>query len=396
MIGSAAMGSGSPGMSQAPVEAPSSAPAPSSAQAASSANDAGVHEANTEGTTSSQVATRNAPSQDDQPSEFDRLLEAPAAIGDAAEKSTPPVTASTSGVERAAPASKPNRTDPSLAEQLLALLGLLTPAATAQSPATPPPATVATPAAPQLPATTGNAAAALPAQRALQTSPLLAGGTLAVPTTTADAMPLPAAVDPKQAAAFSAQMAGVAATLVADQAPVRADGTAAIIADATPLTPVVNLAATTPAVTTPAPLVSAPLPLLHPANAGTGYGDELGTGVVWLAEQRVGHAQLQVTPDHLGPIEVRLQIDGARVHAEFYSAQAEVRHALEASLPRLRDLLGQHGLQLGQADVGQRQHNGRHAPPTPGPGDSDCFPDGSSRPLPAIAHRVRGLLDEYA
>jgi flagellar hook-length control protein FliK len=397
MIGSASMASVSPGMSSAPVEAASSAPTPSAAQTSSNANDAGVQEANTETTAPSQAASRKT-SQDDQPSEFDRLLEAPAATGDAAEKPAPPALASTSsGVERAA-TQKADRPDPSLAEQLLGLLGLLTPTATTQSTpnaGTPQPTTVATPAMPQLPATTGNAAAALPAQPALQTSPLLAGGTLAVATTTADAMPLPAAVDPKQAAAFSAQMAGVAATLVADQAPVRADGTAALIADATPLTPVVNLATTTPAVTTPAPLVSAPLPLLQPANAGAGYGDELGTGVVWLAEQRIGHAQLQVTPDHLGPIEVRLQIDGARVHAEFYSAQADVRHALEASLPRLRDLLGQHGLQLSQADVGQRQHNGPHAPPTPDPGDTECFPDGS-RPLPAIAHRIRGLLDEYA
>jgi flagellar hook-length control protein FliK len=395
MIGSTAMGSLSPGMSSAPVEAASSATTPPAAQAASTAHDAGVQETSTERTAPSQVSSRNTPSQDDQPSEFDRLLDAPA-TGDATEKSAPPSTASTSGVERAATPPKADRPDPSLAEQLLGLLGLLTPAATTQSAAnagTPPPTTAATP---QLPATAGNAVAALPAQPALQTSPLLAGGTLAVATTTADAMPLPAAVDPKQAAAFSAQMAGVAATLVADQAPVRADGTAALIADATPLTPVVNLASTTPAVTAPAPLVSAPLPLLQPAHAGAGYGDELGTSVVWLAEQRVGHAQLQVTPDHLGPIEVRLQLDGARVHAEFYSAQAEVRHALEASLPRLRDLLGQHGLQLGQADVGQRQHNGRHAPPMAGQADTDCFPDGSSRPLPVTAHRVRGLLDEYA
>jgi flagellar hook-length control protein FliK len=398
MIGSTAMGSLSPGMSSAPVEAASPATTPS-AQAASTAHDASVQETSTEGTAPSQVSTRNTPSQDDQPSEFDRLLDAPA-TGDAAEKSAPPANASTPSVDRAATAPKADRPDPSLAEQLLGLLGLLTPAATTQSAAnagTPPPTTAATPATPQLPATMGSASAtpAPPAQAARQPSALLAGGTLAMPATGADPSPLAAAIDPKQTAAFSAQMAGVAATLVADQTPVRADGAAALIADATTLTPVVNLA-TTPAVATAAPLVSAPVPLLQPANAGAGYGDELGTSVVWLAEQRVGHAQLQVTPDHLGPIEVRLQLDGARVHAEFYSAQPEVRHALEASLPRLRDLLGQHGLQLGQADVGQRQHNGRHAPPMAGQPDTDCFPDGSSRPLPVTAHRVRGLLDEYA
>lgn len=395
MIGSTAMGAASPGVPSAPLEAASSAPTPSAAQASSSANDADVPETNTESTAPSQVARRNT-SQDDQPSAFDRLLDTPPAIGDAAEKLAPPTIAPTSsGVERAA-APKADRPDPSLAEQLLGLLGLLTPVATTQSTPTTPPATAAAPATPHLPATTRNASAALPAQPALQASPILAAGTLAVPIATVDASPLTAAVDPKQAAAFSAQMAGVAATLVADQAPVRADGVAALIADAPTLTPVAHPATITPAVMTPASLIPAPAPLLQPASAGAGYGDELGTNIVWLAEQRIGHAQLQVTPDHLGPIEVRLQLDGARVHAEFYSAQADVRHALEASLPRLRDLLGQHGLQLGQADVGQRQHDGRHARPTSNQGDTDCFPDGSSRPLPATTHRVRGLLDEYA
>ena len=111
----------------------------------------------------------------------------------------------------------------------------------------------------------------------------------------------------------------------------------------------------TPSLSAPSPLPnpvdrlpSVPQPaLMQPANPNAGYGDDLGSSVVWMAEHRVGHAALQVSPDHLGPIEVRLQIDGARVHAEFFSAQPEVRHALESSLPRLRDLLGQQGLQLG-------------------------------------------------
>lgn len=401
MIGSSAMGSLSPGMSSAPVEAASSAPTPSAAQASSNAGDAGVQETHAEGT-AQHVSSRNT-SQDDPPSEFDRLLDAPA-TGDAAEKSTPPATAPASGVERTATAANADRPDPSLAEQLLGLLGLLTPATppSAANVGTPPPATAAsppTPAAPvtpQLAAAAGNTpATALPVQPGVQASPLLAGGTIAIATASADATPPAAAIDPKQTAALSVQMAGVAATLVADQRPVRVDGAAAPIADATTLAPVVNLA-TSPAVATAAPLLTAPVPLMQPANAGAGYGDELGTSIVWLAEQRIGHAQLRVTPDHLGPIEVRLQLDGARVHAEFYSAQADVRHALEASLPRLRDLLGQHGLQLGQADVGQRQHNGRHAPPMAGQADTDCFPDGSSRPLPITAQRIRGLLDEYA
>jgi len=152
----------------------------------------------------------------------------------------------------------------------------------------------------------------------------------------------------------------------------------------------------------PRPVVAAaPTPVAQPTDPRAGYGDELGNSVVWMADQRISHAEVRVVPDHLGPIDVKLQLDGAQVHATFLSAQPEVRHALEASLPRLRDLLGQHGLQLAQADVGQRQQdpraarggqataNGRDAG---NPGDDGLAPLTSATP-PRV---VRGLLDEYA
>lgn len=144
------------------------------------------------------------------------------------------------------------------------------------------------------------------------------------------------------------------------------------------------------------PLPGAPMAM--PAEPDAGFDDSFGARIGWMAEQRLGHAQLRVSPDHLGPIDVRLQLDGTRVTAEFACASAEVRHALEASVGRLRDLLDQQGLQLAQADVG----GGRR-------GDSDK-PDGA-QPEPASdsfdGPRIggiataplqlrRGLLDEYA
>ncbi|MGN6513089.1 MAG: flagellar hook-length control protein FliK, partial [Lysobacteraceae bacterium] len=142
---------------------------------------------------------------------------------------------------------------------------------------------------------------------------------------------------------------------------------------------------------------SAPAPLAQPADPRAGYGDEFGGNLVWMAEQRLGHAQLHVSPDHLGPIEVRLQLEGSQVHASFLSAQPEVRHALEASLPRLRELLGEHGLQLAQADVGQRQHDGRALPMQQPEADGrDPLDDGLAPTLPTRIRAARGLLDEYA
>jgi flagellar hook-length control protein FliK len=273
---------------------------------------------------------------------------------------------------------------PSLADQLLGLLGALgTPAATT---AAPPPATAtktADAAAPGPPVTP-------PAVRgpAVPTLALAQPGT-ALATSVATAAPA-------SSVAHAMQGAAIATEFMLDRgagnapAPAGADPAALAMRDAAPLAGPAPL----PAAVDRLPAVPQPA-LLQPANPNAGYGDDLGSSVVWMAEHRVGHASMQVSPDHLGPIEVRLQIDGARVHAEFFSAQPDVRHALEASLPRLRDMLGQQGLQLGQADVGQRQRNDTPRTPTGDRGQSDCFPD-ESRPLPAVLRRARGLVDEYA
>lgn len=265
--------------------------------------------------------------------------------------------------------------------QLLAMLGLAI-------------APVAEAAPPSGAASTPVTAAPTPAppQHGAQAAQAATGNTPALPLQPATAPPLavaassPAAVD---ATAFAALMAMAPSGNDAAPAPeptTRADAIAA-------------LASTPPAATTDtlraAPPTTLPSTLAQPAEPGAGYGDEFGANLAWMAERRLGHAEIRLNPEHLGPIDVRLQLDGERVHAEFHSAHAEVRHALEASLPRLRDLLGQHGLQLAQADVGQRRGEGQQSPVPGGVEQRDAEED-SLAPLQGRVHRARGLLDEYA
>ncbi|MGO4551397.1 flagellar hook-length control protein FliK [Lysobacter sp. 2RAF19] len=138
-------------------------------------------------------------------------------------------------------------------------------------------------------------------------------------------------------------------------------------------------------------------PLSMPADPDAGFDDAFGAQIGWMAGQRIGHAQIRISPDNLGPIDVRVEVDGTRVNAQFHSAHAEVRHALEASVPRLREMLGQQGLQLEHADVGQRRQNDARpmahgaTPDAAAPHDGATTAATLSRPL-----RTRGLVDEYA
>ncbi len=129
---------------------------------------------------------------------------------------------------------------------------------------------------------------------------------------------------------------------------------------------------------------------------GGHFDEDIGDAVRWMADQKIGHAHIKVTPNDLGTVEIRLRLEGDRIHADFASAQADVRQALESSLPRLRDMLGQHGFQLAHADVGQQ-----HAPPSQGggaphrEGGPDAGEPAAETPR-TVRMTARGLVDAYA
>ncbi len=278
---------------------------------------------------------------------------------------------------------------PALPEQLLALLNGLA-GATAAAPSAPTAPTDA------LPSTLASAAdsTATGAQAATATKPATPVLPNAMPAATTAAS---STAGDASAAAFAQAMGAVVSADADANAPDAGLETGAI-GESTPTLPLSMSNATThPLSRTTVATVMANQPL----GVDNGFEDGFGSRIAWLADQKIGHAEIRVTPDHLGTIDVRLQLDGNRVNAEFNSAQAEVRHALESSLPRLRDMLGQQGLQLGHADVGQRQSGqqpGSNGPPTATGGGNDggdIATHAGWTPGPTV-RAARGLLDEYA
>lgn len=87
-------------------------------------------------------------------------------------------------------------------------------------------------------------------------------------------------------------------------------------------------------------------PLHHPA-----WPDELGQKVSWIATQQNQSAELHLNPPQLGPLDITLKMNGDQASALFSSPHAAVREALENALPRLREILADNGITLGQAMV---------------------------------------------
>lgn len=178
----------------------------------------------------------------------------------------------------------------------------------------------------------------------------------------------------------------------------------ALLATGTPPPPAVPLThGLLPATPVMQAAVTAAPVLAQPVDPSAGYDDRFANHVSMLAGQRITQATIRVSPEHMGTIDIRLQVDGTQVRAEFHSARADVRQTLEASLPRLRDMLDQHGLQLAHAGVGQGRGQGQpqgHTHPTQPAGHDEAgilvLPGQAPSPLPPDFRHPHRLLDVYA
>jgi flagellar hook-length control protein FliK len=74
--------------------------------------------------------------------------------------------------------------------------------------------------------------------------------------------------------------------------------------------------------------------------------------VIWLTNQQNQVAEIRLNPAHLGPVEVMLSITQDQATAQFSSPHLAVREAIEAALPRLREMMAESGIQLGNVMVG--------------------------------------------
>lgn len=106
-----------------------------------------------------------------------------------------------------------------------------------------------------------------------------------------------------------------------------------------------------------------PLPALPvaPRVGSAEWGGAVGEKVVWMANQSHQVAELHLNPPNLGPLEVRLTISNDQASALFVSHHFAVREAIEAALPRLREMLADNGITLGNVSVGSESFSQQQA-----------------------------------
>jgi flagellar hook-length control protein FliK len=98
------------------------------------------------------------------------------------------------------------------------------------------------------------------------------------------------------------------------------------------------------------------------ARVGSSAWDQqLGQKIVWMVGSAEHSATLTLNPPDLGPLQVVLSVSNDQASVAFSANQLEVRQALENALPRLREMMGENGIALGNATVDAGMPDGRQA-----------------------------------
>jgi hypothetical protein len=99
---------------------------------------------------------------------------------------------------------------------------------------------------------------------------------------------------------------------------------------------------------------------------------EMATHLRVLKSSGGGEARLQLHPAELGRMTVSLTTEGSETRVTFMVDNAQAKQAVEASLPRLRVLMDEAGLNLTDADVSQRDSDKNEAQSDEKPSDDNA------------------------
>ena len=132
---------------------------------------------------------------------------------------------------------------------------------------------------------------------------------------------------------------------------------------------------------------------VHTPVGSAVWADDIGSRVTMMAKQGEQTASLRLSPEHLGPLEIRVAIRDDQASVWFGAAHADTRAAIENALPRLRELFEAQGMSLTDAGVFREPPRGQAAHDSSKARASD---EASLDPQPSASRTVLGLVDAYA
>ena len=81
------------------------------------------------------------------------------------------------------------------------------------------------------------------------------------------------------------------------------------------------------------------------------WGADLQEKVLWMTNRHIQNAEIRLNPAELGPIRIQVSVEDEAATVMFTAQHNVTREAIELALPRLREMLSDHGLSLAGSTV---------------------------------------------
>ncbi len=147
---------------------------------------------------------------------------------------------------------------------------------------------------------------------------------------------------------------------------------------------------------TPAPVN---VPPQHP-----GWNQSVGERLQWMVGQNLQSADIRLDPPELGSMEARIQIHKDNSASIVFSApNQQVRDALESAIPRLREMMSDIGLSLGDVNVSQESFTQKQQGDDSSAATGQVMKEADNSEIEGLEgiaavtpRRGQGILDAYA
>ncbi len=148
------------------------------------------------------------------------------------------------------------------------------------------------------------------------------------------------------------------------------------------------------------PVLAMPVPPQNPA-----WGTNLGERLQWIVNNNLQQAEIRLDPPELGTLEIKLSVQKEHAQVNIIAHHALARDAVDAAIPRLREMFADIGLNLGDVNVsqesfGQQQMAGDGSGSGGSASGQDAQgPDGTEVEAAGgtgLIHKGEGLLDTFA
>lgn len=100
------------------------------------------------------------------------------------------------------------------------------------------------------------------------------------------------------------------------------------------------------------PVPSALQSSLQPLGSAGAFASGLADRLLAMGGPGIQSARLKLHPEHLGALQVDIRITDGSAEVWFGAASGQARHAIQASLPQLRQLFADQGIDLARTHVG--------------------------------------------